>query len=153
MIYTSYLTAKTLVAAKLEIGAQQTLARKDADGNWILNDPPPNKALELAKCQRYFLNLLADDNTTYTALGFGRADTDAVAFVQVPIPCQLRTTPVIGTSGQFMLSGLPVKSISMNNYRIGLLTVNVTVDSSLTPGQIYTLQKAGDCLFFLDSNL
>jgi len=40
-------------AAKLEIGSQQTLARQDASGNWVLNDPPPNKALELAKCQRY----------------------------------------------------------------------------------------------------
>lgn len=41
------------IAAKLELGAQQTLAHQDADGNWVLNDPPPNKALELAKCQRY----------------------------------------------------------------------------------------------------
>ena len=44
----------TPVAAKLELGSQQTLAHQDADGNWVLNDPPPNKALELAKCQRYF---------------------------------------------------------------------------------------------------
>lgn len=41
-------------AAKLELGSQQTLAHQDADGNWVLNDPPPNKALELAKCQQYF---------------------------------------------------------------------------------------------------
>lgn len=40
-------------AAKLELGPTQTLARKDADGSWVLNDPPPDKALELAKCQRY----------------------------------------------------------------------------------------------------
>lgn len=40
-------------AAKLELGPVQTLAHQDADGNWVLNDPPPNKALELAKCQRY----------------------------------------------------------------------------------------------------
>ena len=43
-----------LVAAKLEPGPIQTLARQDADGKWVLNDPPPNKALELAKCQRYY---------------------------------------------------------------------------------------------------
>lgn len=41
-------------AVKLELGPVQTLAHKDASGNWVLNDPPPNKALELAKCQRYF---------------------------------------------------------------------------------------------------
>ncbi len=43
----------TIVAMKLELGSVQTLARQDADGNWVLNDPPPNFALELAKCQRY----------------------------------------------------------------------------------------------------
>lgn len=43
-----------LIAAKLELGPVQTLAHKDASGNWVLNDPPPNKALELAKCQRYY---------------------------------------------------------------------------------------------------
>ena len=40
-------------AAKLELGPVQTLAHKEGD-TWVLNDPPPNKALELAKCQRYF---------------------------------------------------------------------------------------------------
>lgn len=43
-----------LKTAKLELGSQQTLAHQDADGNWVLNDPPPNKALELLKCQRYY---------------------------------------------------------------------------------------------------
>lgn len=43
-----------IIAAKLELGPVQTLAHQDTDGNWVLNDPPPNKALELAKCQRYF---------------------------------------------------------------------------------------------------
>ena len=42
-----------LIAAKLEIGDVQTLARKEGN-TWVLNDTPPNKALELAKCQRYF---------------------------------------------------------------------------------------------------
>ena len=44
------------IAGKLELGPVQTLAHKDENGNWILNDPPPNKALELAKCQRYFVS-------------------------------------------------------------------------------------------------
>jgi hypothetical protein len=42
------------IAAKLELGTHQTLAHQDADGNWILNDPPPDPALELAKCQRCY---------------------------------------------------------------------------------------------------
>ena len=40
-------------ATKLELGYLSTLARKDEEGNWVLNDPPPNFQQELAKCQRY----------------------------------------------------------------------------------------------------
>ena len=43
-----------ILAAKLELGRSQTLAHQDEDGTWVLNDPPPDKALELAKCQRYY---------------------------------------------------------------------------------------------------
>ena len=47
--------AAPVQAAKLELGSQQTLAHQDAAGNWVLNDPPPDKTLELAKCQRYLI--------------------------------------------------------------------------------------------------
>lgn len=40
-------------AVKLELGTVQTLAHKE-NGQWVLNDAPPNRALELLKCQRYF---------------------------------------------------------------------------------------------------
>lgn len=39
-------------AAKLELGSQQTLAHQE-NGEWVLNDPPPNYATELLKCWRY----------------------------------------------------------------------------------------------------
>ena len=53
MVNSAANTQFIIKAAKLELGPVQTLARQDADGNWVLNDPPPNFALELAKCQRY----------------------------------------------------------------------------------------------------
>lgn len=40
------------LAAKLELGSVQTLAHKEGD-TLVLNAPPPNYQLELAKCQRY----------------------------------------------------------------------------------------------------
>lgn len=43
-----------LVAVKLEIGDKQTLAHQDVNGKWVLNDPPPDKGMELLKCQRYY---------------------------------------------------------------------------------------------------
>ncbi len=42
-----------LVAAKLELGEEQTLARQEGS-SWTLLDPPPDPVLELAKCQRYY---------------------------------------------------------------------------------------------------
>lgn len=42
-----------IYAAKLELGSVSTLAHQE-NGVWVLNDPPPNYAEELAKCQRYY---------------------------------------------------------------------------------------------------
>lgn len=50
---TSENTTIDIYAVKLELGPVQTLAHKEGD-TWVLNDPPPNKALELAKCHRYY---------------------------------------------------------------------------------------------------
>ena len=46
--------SESFQAVKLELGPVQTLARQNAAGRWELSDPPPNQALELAKCQRYY---------------------------------------------------------------------------------------------------
>lgn len=42
-----------IYAAKLEPGSVQTLAHQE-NSVWVLNDPLPNYAEELAKCQRYY---------------------------------------------------------------------------------------------------
>lgn len=52
-IYHNNLQTTKLYAAKLETGSTQTLAHQE-NGTWVLNDPPPNKAVELVKCQRYY---------------------------------------------------------------------------------------------------
>lgn len=41
-----------IVACKLELGPIQTLAHQDADGNWVLNDPP-DYDLQYALCSLY----------------------------------------------------------------------------------------------------
>lgn len=43
-----------LYAAKLELGSMQTLTREE-NGVIYMNDPAPNYALELAKCQYYYI--------------------------------------------------------------------------------------------------
>ena len=57
-------------AIKLELGSHQTLAHKDAAGNWVLNDPPPDKVLELLKCQRYYQVFSSADMRPVKAVDF-----------------------------------------------------------------------------------
>lgn len=79
----------TVMAVKLELGSQQTLAHQNADGSWVLNDPPPNKALELEKCQRY-------QYATAIYFGAGESNSAEITF-GVNFPCTMRTTPTMQT--------------------------------------------------------
>ncbi len=76
-----------LVAVKLEFGSVQTLAHQDEDGNWVLNDPPPNRALELAKCQRHQLEVPAGSQAVCQ-----RILSNVISFF-MPTPASLRVNP------------------------------------------------------------
>lgn len=76
-------------AAKLELGSNQTLAHQDASGNWVLNDPSPNKALELAKCQRYYYSFGT------TLIGFGYTYGGGTLVNGKLIAPQMRANPVL----------------------------------------------------------
>jgi len=82
----------TIKAMKLELGSQQTLAHQDADGNWILNDPPPNKTLELAKCQRYYVNTTASYSP---GRGFLVRPVNPSRLSSINFPVEMRTTPTV----------------------------------------------------------
>ena len=71
-----------IIAAKLEIGTEQTLARQE-DDSWVLNDAPPNPALELAKCQRY--QLIGTFTTAFSGIGA----------LLLPTPVQMRKKPAL----------------------------------------------------------
>lgn len=88
--------AVTIEAVKLEIGSQQTLAHQE-NGVWVLNDAPPNKQQELAKCQRYFIPV--DGIGRYPATISG---TSNVVQIFVPTPVSMREKPVL--SGSFGFS-------------------------------------------------
>lgn len=78
----SITASNTLIkAAKLELGSVQTLAHLDGSA-WALNDPPPNKALELAKCQRYFKMFKNDNSSANVQIVTGRrGSTTSQAFL------------------------------------------------------------------------
>ena len=78
----------TIVAAKLELGPFQTLAHKEGS-KWVLNDPPPDYATELAKCQRYQVPIKG-----WVAYPATWVDTNEVNCL-IPTPAQMRTAPAL----------------------------------------------------------
>lgn len=111
-------------AAKLELGPVQTLAHKEGDA-WVLNDPPPDYALELEKCQRYQFHL--EGNAGY-AVGQG----DTLAYAYIPMPVSLRATPTfIGTLSLWSFSA-PIPAIT-----------NVTISGMSSNMVILNLQGTG----------
>lgn len=149
-----------LYAAKLELGSQQTLAHQDADGKWVLNDPPPNKALELAKCQRYQYIANAVGNSI---AHFGQGTTDSAnlcVVIAMPIP-EMRAFPAISSVGNFELSSaeddhLPVTGISVYiSSQSGFIWLMVKASGTLTKGRLYRLCAKSDktARVILDANL
>ena len=57
------------IAAKLELGSQQTLAHQDENGNWQLNEIP-DYGEQLARCQRYFQTFATESLRPTNALDF-----------------------------------------------------------------------------------
>lgn len=147
-------------AAKLELGSTQTLAHQDADGNWVLNDPPPNKALELAKCRQYQIALLP--SRTYSTVGIGRIVDEGMAYIFAPLPVTLRSKPTIVNTASLRLhvsgdvtvltvTGITVDQGSVNGVR---LIARGTFQAS-DIGKVCELQANNDSsgLFLLDANL
>ena len=75
----------TIIAAKLELGSQQTLAHKEGD-KWVLNDVP-DYATELEKCQRYYISNIP--NARCFVYGI---DNLARAIFPTPVPMRINPT-------------------------------------------------------------
>ena len=143
-----------LYAAKLELGSQQTLAHQDADGKWVLNDPPPNKALELAKCQRYQVVYSATLNIA--AVGFASNQTSVLAKISCP---PLRGVPTLNFDKLYLSSGTNAGANSIPVTRVtdvfgdnGSYYVQFKCEGGLTPKEAVAVQIRGGYLM-LDANL
>ena len=148
-----------VTAVKCEYGSQQTLARQDAAGNWVLNDPPPDKALELLKCQRYQVAVYA--RQTYSMFGFAYGYSESVAVAFVPVPCNFRSAPTAIFSGDFSLvssSGggdTKASSIRIDQYSTNGVRLRVETESPITIGTTYQFRAKGDPTAYIlfDNNL
>lgn len=145
-------TTGQIVAIKLELGTQQTLARKAVDGTWTLIDPPPNKAEELAKCQRYFYRKKGTGPYSYYGNGYINSANGAFIFANVP---EMRVAPTVAASGKFILSipgtAIAVTSISYGGASTnGFNRISVSATSSLTSNTPVMLQADNDTSAYID---
>ena len=85
-------TEATIIAVKLELGSQQTLAHQE-NGAWVLNEIP-KFGDHLAECQRHALVLEGADQF-YGGQVHGSDATKVDVFI--PTPVTMRTTPVLST--------------------------------------------------------
>lgn len=145
----------TIEAIKFELGAYQTLARQNEDGDWVLNDSIPNKQQELAKCQRYFVRMKNTDASAKAYLGLAKALTATQAPILVPLPVPMYISPTIDSySGVEYSSGEASEAVAATSITsiTSLASNNVrafNVVGAYTAGQVYSVfLRAGGYIDF-----
>lgn len=127
----------TIRAIKLEIGGVTTLAR----------DSRPDMANELAKCQRYFQNIVNTDASNNRLIGIAYAVSTTSARILVTLPDHMRTNaPSFSKSGDFVLqpiaggTAIDVTSVSSLGLMETYINIRADVASGLTAGSTYFFQ-------------
>lgn len=155
----------SVVAAKLEVGSQQTLARQTASGLWVLNDPAPDPAAELAKCQRYQQVLRSTSGWFMAAVGSRYPQAQSCRML-MSLPVSMANTPAVVVQGQMaLMSGTEgidtalwpkVTAITPDSLTTNTLSLSVTVDRELasgTPYYLWAIQGDAENQIILDANL
>ncbi|MDY3691849.1 MAG: hypothetical protein SO072_07750 [Dysosmobacter sp.] len=86
----------TILAIKLELGSQQTLAHQDESGNWVPNEIP-DYGEQLARCQRYFRRE-KNNTTSRLAFGIGLPLSTAYLVMNKQIGRPMRAYPAVSVS-------------------------------------------------------
>lgn len=141
-------TGQTFVAAKLELGTHQTLAHKDVNGNWVLNEIP-NYGEQLRRCQRYFANF-NPYKMSYFAMPPAVASTAYHAYSAVTLPAAMRAQPVVTYGGNIALSQDADHAVTAILVSDGTFTgscVQLRYDvgaGTLTANSLYRVQGSND---------
>lgn len=88
-----------VLAVKLELGSQQTLAHQ-VGGAWELNEIP-DYGEELTKCMRYLQVIATPYDTSGNGVAIGYANNTVDLWVPIPlaVPMRISPTPTIPTGG------------------------------------------------------
>lgn len=145
-----------LEAAKLELGEEQTLARQNESGEWELIDPPPERASELLKCQRYQVVYGGKGGMPLLAPGYSTGAVTAVFLLD--LPTAMRATPAVSFSNLYVnLSGtrIPVTGAAvLGTAAQNKLAIQVTCSGAGFPAnQPCFLEGQGEYRLLLDANL
>ena len=147
-------TSYEIRACKLESGPFQTLAHMEGN-TWVPNDPPPNYALELLKCQRH--QFTSGGRESIYNLAIGTATSNKIVDFFLPLPTSMRTKAAVSFSNLYVSnSAIHHKVSRIENYgnvANGVWLHVTTEDSNLTTGQAYYLRTANPFSFILDANL
>ena len=89
-----------VIAVKLELGSQQTLAHQNSSGAWELNEIP-DYGEELTKCMRYLQIISTPYDTSGNGVAIGYANNTVDLWVPIPlaVPMRISPTPTIPTGG------------------------------------------------------
>lgn len=137
----------TVLATKLELGSQQTLAHQDANGNWVLNEIP-DYGEQLRRCQRYFVNF-NPNKVNWFAMPPAVASSTTDAYSAVTLPVAMRAQPTVSYGGKIALSqtgDVQVTSIQVsgNTFAGNYLQLAYFVADGLTASSTYRVQGYND---------
>lgn len=138
----AYQKTLTLNAVKLELGSVSTLAM----------DTAPNYALELLKCQRYFLRV-PNTGLEYPSIGNGSAFSTTEVEILIPTPIEMRTLPSVYSSGYFFIRGGGIATGAtignVHQYGVHGLTLVVT-GTNLINNYCYELVVSNDTAAYIN---
>ncbi len=153
-----------VIAVKLEMGSQQTLAHQE-DGAWVLNEIP-DYGEELTKCMRYLQIISTPYDTSGNGVAIGYANNTVDLWVPIPlaVPMRIAPTPTIPTGGVSLFkvgktSGSP-KDVTkatggwaMNTGGACSMRSLIFTSSGLTAGETYALFMRQGAQIVLSSEL
>lgn len=150
-------TQESIVAVKLELGSQQTLAHHDTDGNWVLNEIP-KFGDQLAECQRYLVDITPTQKFNISYIGELSANG---AIILITLPASMRTLPTfVGNASDIQIAAESVPgyytptSVSVIGSSSASATIRCDFAHDKSLGTLCDFRKASDgAKFFLSADL
>ena len=120
----------TVLAAKLELGSQQTLAHQDENGNWVLNEIP-DYGEQLARCMAYAVQLEKNG-------GIGIVQNKTTAYLIFPLSVPLKLRPGVNPG---IIQNYPVSAWTSKG---GTRITNAVLNANYNGKQALFLTITGD---------